>query len=222
MRPPAPTRSRARPEGNAAAQLQLRVLRGAAISYMAMLPLIALLYPAEHMLHSFTRIYFFVHCLYVVLHGAEEGAQRHGRFLLTIFYAMSLMRAVRGASEDSLLYMVVSGTHRLLPLAASVFGGRRTTLLAAFVSALTPLGVILAERLLDGTVGLPASVGDVLALRTALTAHDRMLITADFYHTVVSTGIVLAVTESLRRALELLTDALAAKQQFITNMVRVA
>ena len=197
-------------------QLQLQVLQWIAMSMMVMLPLARFLLLPDTGLSMPVRAAFFVYCAYLAVAVDERTVRVHGAVVTLMFFFVSWLRVATTDDAQVVLLMVVYGVYRVLPFLAALFGGVGLSIATGVLSAASPLVVVLSKRVLLGKITLEQAA---TAPQDALTDQERLIIIGEVYYLVIATAIAIAFERALNRALTLLADALAAKQQFITTMV---
>ena len=197
-------------------QLQLQVLQRVALCVCLVLPPLILLGTPDSVWHTAMRVGFLVLHVVMYKYATAATAQRLGFVHIVAMYVSPLLRAFSWG-DDFVLWSVTFSTNRILPLVAVIYGGRNAALAAGAVTMLTAGGGKIVRMLWNGAT---TPYGVLTALPSLFTKDEGGMIAGDWYCITASTVLALALDGALTTALAHMSNALSAKQQFITNMVR--
>ena len=197
--------------------LQLRALRSICLTVFVQIAFLLLVVRSDSPGHTVVRLGI---CGVTLLLYFLMNEQSVRPLALVLAVSVLLSPVIRGwyvDEADVVMWMIIYGSHRCLPLLTVIMRGRAACLVTSALSAVSPFLVVTAKRYLAGKL---ASVGVVDILCGAhLTAFEQHVIFTDVYFLAMATAVAIFNERSVRVAVDLLSEALAAKQQFITNMV---
>ena len=196
-------------------QLQLQVLQRIALCVCLVLPPVILVSTADSASHTAVRLSFLVLHVGMYKYATAATAQRLGFVHIVAMYLSSFVRAFSWG-DDFVFWSVTFSSNRILPLLAVIFGGSNAALAAGAVGMLSAGSGKIAWLLWAGAT-TPYSI--LTGLPSLFSREESVMIAGDWYCVAASTVLAVALDGALNTALAHMSNALSAKQQFITNMV---
>jgi len=150
-------------------------------------------------------------CAYVLLGGATRRSAPHwGMLLVLLTNASGMVRTWQGTYDEVLVHHAVFGANRVLPFMSAIFYGTRATV------------VLSALSIAEGALALylkwdAARDGDFANIFQRKESHGFV---AEMFFVVTATLVACSVAGHYQKIVEELAEALKARHNIITNMVR--
>ena len=196
--------------------LRLHVLQSTAAIFMAFVVYRALFVVTVSSAQVFSRALLFVLCGVVALTADERNAPRRGIFLVAVLHCFPLLRAWNLPHAQAVATAIIYGPQRILPLLASLFSGTRASFASGAFAIAGPILVVADLRRRAGILTWDAWWHGTA---TILVSTEQDLMLAELSSVLTTVAVAYALQNTLATAFGLLANALATKQQFITNMV---
>ena len=196
--------------------LQVTALRDVGFSQALLIAAGALVMASDSWAHAATRVLLASVCALLALATTHRTVRPASILLASVVVASPIVRGLYMDHAEVVFWMVIIASHRCMPILTAIINGRVVCVLFSLVSCLAPYSVVSVLRYRAGLVSLTG----VFSLSAAhLTDVERRLLATDIYYQVVATFVAVFTQRAIRTCVDYLNDALAAKQQFITNMV---